>query len=100
MPDEEPPETESPPRRPHPLPALCWMWPAGGLFLLMIGGLMLWFCIDPPPAALADFPKDHPRWKELMFIAGVGLVTGVAYGWFWYRFAVNRILTRNSWHVG
>ena len=91
---------DQPPKRPHPLPAFYWMWPVGGFFLLMIGGLILWFCIDPPPKAVAEFPRDHPRWKELIFIGSGGVIAGAAYGWFWYRFGVRQILTRKTWHVG
>jgi hypothetical protein len=100
MPDQEPPAAELSPKRLHPLPGFCWMWPAGGFFLLLIGGLMLWFCIDPPEEALAEYPRSNPRWKELIFIGSAGVITGGAYLWFWYRFAVKRVLTRNSWHVG
>jgi|GEM_PF-4798180 len=85
---------------PHPLPVHCWMWPVGGLFLGMTSATILHFCIDPPAIALERFPRDHPRWTELMIIGGAGVAIGLAYGWFWHRFARRQSLTRITWHTG
>jgi hypothetical protein len=97
---DPPPPADVRTKPPHPLPVFCWIWPAGALLLVLLGGLILHFCFFPPPKASEEFPPDHPRWNELRAIGAAGVLTGAAWGWFAHRFAVKRRLTRALWNTG
>ena len=88
------------PRPVHPLPAWCWMWPLGGAFLTGLGAIILWVWSTPPAEVLEKYPRDHPRWMELLLIGIAGLVTGAVCWWHWYRFAIRQQLNRATWHTG
>jgi hypothetical protein len=94
-------ESPVPVKRLHPLPGLCWLWPLGGLFLLVLGAAILTAFLqryDSPPDE--KFPPNDPRWRLLFVLGGLGVITGVVYLGFWYRFAVRQSLNRGTWHTG
>ena len=103
-------ETETKAKRKHPVPWICWVWPIGGLVLLLISGLLFLLYshrYDPPllsPPADAEVkplpPPDSADWGAVLMMACVGLFTGIAYWWLWYRLAIKRVLNRTTWHLG
>ena len=43
---------------------------------------------------------DDPLWQRVLALGSVEILTGLAYGWLWYRFAILRLLNRKTWNVG
>jgi len=84
----------------HPLPAFCWLWLLAALFLAIIGGLIVFSCFFPSEELLEKLPRDDPRWAVFWGFGIAGLLIGSACGWFWHRFAVKKVLTRKTWHIG
>jgi hypothetical protein len=79
------------------------VWPICGLLLLHGGGLLLWVFSHRyhPPADIAEkYPSDSPDWNTFLFLGSIGVLSGIAYWWLWYRFAIKRALTRNTWNIG
>lgn len=84
----------------HPLQALCWMWLVGGIFLAGLGVLMILSCLYPHPKVMDRIPPGDGLWMEFGIIGLAGHAAGLAYIWFWHRFAVSRELTRRTWRIG
>lgn len=84
----------------HPLPGFCWMWPVGSLLPLFIGSVLVYLCARPTEEILKQFPRGDVRWLYMWLTAGCCIVLGIAYWWFWFRFAVRRQLSARTWHTG
>lgn len=90
----------------HPLPGMCWVWPIGGIFLLGIGAMVLAGYFDRHQIFLAAKdtgnipPPDDPQWNYALLLGAVGVIAGLAWWWLWYRFAIRRAFTRQTWHIG
>ncbi|HWB06195.1 MAG TPA: hypothetical protein VG796_24445 [Verrucomicrobiales bacterium] len=97
-------ESHPPVKRKHPLPWLCWLWPLGSVPLAFISVLLFWIYSrrhNPPSEVVAEkYPPDDPAWNTFLVLGIIGVVTALGYLWFWYRFAIKRILTRSTWHIG
>ncbi|HEX2749396.1 MAG TPA: hypothetical protein VHM91_15410, partial [Verrucomicrobiales bacterium] len=104
-------EAPLPSKPKHPMPAFCWAWAVGALFMLLIGGLWLRGYIEryKPLPALAENAKkyadkpmspDDPGWNAVLLVGCVGIFNGIGSWALWYWFTIKRAFTRVVWQTG
>lgn len=110
------PETTKKHPHVHPLPGLSWIWIAGCISLAGLGAIWIaaasrqdvnMIASAMPPTLLQELQTagtasriDQDSWNRVLAIGAVTALTGVAYGWLWYRFTIQRKLDRRTWNAG
>jgi hypothetical protein len=49
---------------------------------------------------MPDYPPENPAWNMFLLVGCVGVMTGLAFWWMWYRFTIQRAFTRITWDLG